>query len=233
MRPLNPTDAPQVVTLNRRQAVLESIRTKFSAPGVVQTAGFLRLVCRLVANQTELVFRVMDNQGPVLDTEVRLAQTDSFTATDVGFGLGVLLVAGAGTNQGADTVYTGPNPTAIAAGLTTAIFDAIHAGRLQFTADSVVYLPGWRMRNCRYVDTAQAGLDPGGGTVYSASAYDLEQTLAPMLPSITMSGAMKNEVRILLPRSIAYPGFATNHIDAVLELHGFLNQQGAEFRPDR
>jgi hypothetical protein len=230
--PLNPTNAPKVVTLDRKQAVLDSIRMKFGGPGTVQTPGYLRLEVRLGANTQTIRFNVIQDSQNQYDTENRLDRNDSFTVTDWGFYLGQKAVVAGDSQIGVDNLQTGPNPASIATGLTTAIFDAIHGGRLRFVADSTVFLDSLDLLRTRMVGIAQAGLDPGGGTDYAASQWNEETGMAPMLPSITFSGAMKLELSVELPRSVAYATSATQNLHAVLIFRGFLNQGGAQFRPE-
>ena len=235
-----PPDIQLVGALSEEQVILESIRTKFDQPGVEQTLGSLILAKRLpvtpAAAAVELItFDLMAPEGQIagkFDNEIRLDSTDSFTILEWGLFLGYATTPSPDVpTQGVDMLLAGPNPASIAVGITDAMFWAFQRSRLIIKADTVEYIASADNIRSRRVGTSQQGLDPGGGTVYSADAWGADHGMSKMRPSITVSGSFKNSIQIQLPRSTVTGGVTdTLTFMATLVFRGYLNQGGAQFR---
>jgi len=228
-----PPDVGMLAVLQDDRLVLESIRTKFDALGVEQTAGTLILETKIPATTMQtLKFEVMKDVGTQFDTEIRLDRPDAFTITKAGLFLGVRLVAGAAANQGCDRLFSGPDTLFEALGITSDLIWAFQRGKLKLQSDTVVYVETFDVGlQSRRSNVAQRGLDPGAGDLYLDNAWGRDNGMSPMVPSITLSGAMKNVVEYTMPRPIVTSGISnTLEVHAVLVLRGFLSQGGAEFR---
>lgn len=222
---------------SRDQAVFNEKAQQYARQGVITTPGYLRLETLVATSATAtslntISFNTLDTSGTKQPTERRLKLSDTFTVTKIAFylGTGGSAATGAPTavEQAKEELHTFPNQQVTAIGSNADELQAIYNGYLSLRIDTTTFLDSIPMMQFYRVGDTQAGtLFATGGTATNKSTWDNGMGKYPMLPTIELNGQSNIEFSITLPTSIPYTQIASNFVNAVIVLEGFLNQGAA------
>lgn len=208
----------------RSRSIFDSIPKK---QGVVRTQSYLRLESAALGTQGTVDFNLLTNQGTVNTTEKRLAITDNFIITEVGFF--IYKVASGSTSQ-VNTLNTFPNSLVYTGSGEAANLMNLYNGSLFINIDGRTILESWDLMRHYRVGNAQKTVltaASGTGNAWDASTWDsASYGYFPVTPQITLFGSSKNVIRLNLPASVAMAGTSSSNY-ATLVLRGFLDQSAS------
>lgn len=203
------------------------------------TQSSLYLTKPISSTQTSYNFDVLETQSATLQgNEIRLNLNDEFIVTQLGFYLQASVSDGLGTSYGNVLLTTPPTQDAGA----TATLNNFYQGAFQIAVNNVIYLDKWDTTKHKFVPRTQyADYFLAGGQSARIDSVDFSRnSMYPVEPLITLSGAKKNDLRLDLPTAISGATFtiATNDgrsnvyvIDRVgIFLRGLNAQNGASFQ---
>jgi hypothetical protein len=203
------------------------------------TQSSLYLTKPISATQTSYSFDVLETQSATLQAnEIRLNLNDEFIVTQLGFYLQASVSDGMGVNYGNVLLTTPPTQDAGA----TALLNDFYQGAFQIAVNNVIYLDKWDTAKHKFVPRTQyADYFAAAGNSARIDSVDFSRnSMYPVEPLITLSGAKKNDLRLDLPAAITGSNFtiATNDgrsnvyvINRVgIFLRGLNAQNGASFQ---
>lgn len=222
------------------RASYSKIKAQYNALGkskVRLTQSTLILTKAISTTQTNYSFDVLDSQTTTLQTnEIRLNQNDEFVVTHIGIYLQGI------ANTGATKLmsYAPFDIDAVKAGTVNGLFD----GYLKISVNNVVFIDKWDTRKHEFVPVRQhaafvAATAAIGSTPSTIAAFSSREFMYPVEPMITLSGAKKNAVELLLPVALTGQTFtvaaATGTYSVVIDriavvLRGWNAQNAAAFQ---
>lgn len=212
-----------VAAVSNSRAVYNSIRQ----PGVISTPSYLR-VEKTLGTQSNLSFSVLQNEGSANVTEKRLSISDTFTVTGIGIFLGFHAAADDISEM---ALHTYPN-SAVFGSAKVDELQTYYNGFLSIRINQTVFVDSWDTQRHYAVGTAQEGVAISANTtvnLFQKSTWDGgNYGFASLTPTITLSGAAKNDIQLTFPASKDMtPASGTGY--AVIIFRGFLNQNAAKF----
>jgi hypothetical protein len=203
------------------------------------TQSSLYLTKPITATQTSYSFDVLETQSATLQSnEIRLNLNDEFIISQMGFYLQASVNDGLGVSYGNILLTTLPTQDTT----TTGTLNNFYQGAFQIAVNNVVYLDKWDTAKHRFVPRTQyADFYSISGQSAKIDSVDFSRnSMYPVEPLITLSGAKKNDLRLDLPTAITPQSFtiigndSRNYIcsiDRVVCLFRGLNSQnGASFQ---
>lgn len=193
--------------------------------------GFLRLETADLATQKQLTFYISKDSAAqtATETEVRLAKTDSFVATSVGFGLIKTTTA---TQTRSAALHTFPDSLVFTGSSEAALLNQIYNGFLTISIDGVVNVPAFPTIKFLRVGQAQEAVltaASGTGNAFVRSQWDANTfPYYPLASYLTFNGASNVEININCPASISMAGTSSQN-KGVLLFFGLLIQNGAAY----
>ena len=161
-------------------------------------------------------------------TETRLAPTDNFLATEVGFY--IYKTASAGATGTKIVLNTFPNSLVYTGSGEAANLQSLYNSKLSVKINGTQIVENWDLLRHYRVGNAQKSVltaASGTGNAWDASTWDsASYGFFPLTPQVTFKGQSKNEVSVSLPESIALAGTSSDNI-AVLIFRGLLIQNGS------
>jgi hypothetical protein len=184
------------VQAQRDRETLAKARGKY--PNKQVRKAFLRYEVVLDNNKTTYRLQLTGSQVAARAAERRLAVTDAFFVTEIGFYLATQDARRPGT--GALMTYPSPAILAPAYGISVGApvqaatdLEAFYAGMLQLTIDKQIEADGLDLRRARFVPQTQAG-----GIADKDEVND-QNGLISMEPGFELSGTKVNELLITIP----------------------------------
>jgi hypothetical protein len=214
-------------------AVKSDYDSKFGKGATTITQSFLRLESGVLGTTGSISFAVRNNENAsgatsVRVTETRLAPTDNFLATEVGFY--IYKTASAGATGTKIALNTFPNSLVYTGSGEAANLQSLYNGKLGVKINGRQIVENWDLLRHYRVGNAQKGIltaASGTGNSWDSSTWDAASYgFFPLTPQIEFRGQSKNEVKIDLPESIALAGTSSDNI-AVLVFRGLLIQNGS------
>lgn len=218
--------------MNPIRNVFEKINAKLPK-GTRPFEGFLRLESADLGTQKSINFYISKDSSSqtATETENRLAKTDAFVATTIGFGLIKTTTATQTRNSVIHTFANGRvfNGTAEEANLT-----GIYNGLLTISVDGVINVPSFPM--IKFLRTGGAQQDvltaaTGTGNAFERSQWDANTfPYYPLASYLTFNGASNVEITVNCPVSqdLAATG-GTGQNKLVMFIFGVLIQNGASY----
>jgi len=222
---------------SRQQAIFNEQATKYAPHGVISTPSYLRLE-QTAPNSSinSISFQTLATSGTVTSTERRLKLADSFTITDIAFYLGSSLAVGyvsGAADYAKQTLHTFPSPEIFTTKADE--LEVLYNGFLSLRIDSTTFLDSIPMRQFYRVGTSQQ--QTAAANVPQIQRDEWTSNLygkAELLPTITLGGQQNIEFTINLPDGVNIAGAAaTQNINLVLILTGFLNQGASQLQGKR
>jgi hypothetical protein len=221
-------------TAGRNRGLYQLLQAKYAKKaGAVITPGYLRLESAALGTQGSVGFSLLNNQNAPLatqinETEVRLALTDKFLVTEVGFY--VLKVTTAGTNRG-DVLRTWNNSQIFSKSGEAAAMMNMWNGRLAITINSINWFTTWDLMRHYRVGNAQKGVltaATGTGNAWDQNTWDqASYGMFPTTPTIEFSGADTTGIQINCPANVDMTGTSSTNY-AVIIFRGFLAQNASK-----
>lgn len=201
--------------------------------GVRAFEGFLRLESADLGTQKSISFYISKDSAAqtATETENRLAKTDAFVATSVGFGLIKTTTA---TQTRNSVIHTFANGTVFNGTAEEANLTQIYNGSLVVSVDGVINVPAFPMLKFLRTGGAQQGvLTAATGTfnAFERSQWDANTfPYYPLASYLTFNGASNVELTVNCPVSqdMAATG-GTGQNKGVLFFFGILIQNGASY----
>ena len=207
------------------QMLFKKLRDQYRAIGssnVMLTQSNLVLVQPIQAGRTQYTFEILNNEGNPLSYEIRLAQTDAFhmTSMQLFFGLG------AAPDDPEVKLLSYPNDAEIVnAGSLSADYRNIYNGEFDISIDNVKVIQSISSSFAEYTPQTQ-GIALGAGNAVDQIRQASDSTFY-FAPTITLSGAKKNQITLTFPASIASAG--VNQV-LYLKLGGIVAISGSVFQ---
>ena len=195
------------------------------------TPSYLRLEKSIEGSFTTVSFDVLANQGNPTVTERRLAITDKFVVTSLGFFIlkSTATAASVPVSTAAQLAsavpYTYPNADAFSLSGQATALQALYNSYLSLRVDTTVYVDSLSMMHFQRIGTSQQvtaaanqngiGRDEWNSAAFGGVAIE---------PTITLNGGSKIDLFINLPTSIALGGSASHayQTTACLFAYGYL-----------
>ena len=189
------------------------------------------------ATRTTYDFDVLETQSATLvENEIRLNLNDEFIITTMGFYLQATATDTMGAALG--RVLLTNIPTQVNASLGT--LNNYYQGAFSIAVNNVIYLDKWDTQKHKFVPRTQYGNFATPTQAVNDSIDFSRNSMYPVEPLITLSGAKKNDLKLQLATSITGGTFSTKDdagnttnysIDRVaLILRGLNAQNGASFQ---
>lgn len=204
---------------------------KVRQPGMISTPSYLRLEQSIQGSFTSVNFNVLQNQGTANVTEKRLAITDTFTITSLSV---MIFKAGAGTTAtqveiSQSLLQLWANPQVFTGVGEAAALRALYNGNMQIKVDGTVYIDSLDLMRFWRPGTSQQGM--GSDAANNAKVQVNEWPAVSfgfnkLVPTITLSGAGKNEISLNIPTSTSFAGTSSQNF-VVCYLRGLLNQNAS------
>jgi hypothetical protein len=219
-------------------SIVKKAYNKLGKKNIRLTQSNLMLIRPILLNTTTYDFPVTENEiQNLLPEEVRLNINDEFVATHVGIYLRA--TASFLTNSGKKFfTYAPVQQSALALGV-----QPLYDGFMRIAVNNVNFVDKWGVKKHEYIPVAsqlgqRQAVELNGATEPNAR-YSDDGTYA-VSPMVTLSGAKKNSVQLILPKALTTPAFdVTNNsgelvhyqIDSIaIEFFGYLGQNGAKFQ---
>jgi hypothetical protein len=194
-------------------------------PDVVKlTQSDLVLEQQLLANNTNYNFPVLNNQqgnqgGSIFNTEVRLAQQDSFITSAFGFFL-------CKPTSAVDATYiaqTYPNPQVFTTAGVSAAAETLYNSTASVKVSNDVVYPVWHLSRHRMVpQTQQTPLIVGVQNANPYAQIDLATDgFYPVEPNLIVIGSKNTVINVILPAALAA---VETFMRARIHLRGLLAQ---------
>ena len=201
------------------------------------TQSSLYLTKPISATRTTYDFDVLETQSATLvENEIRLNLNDEFIITTMGFYLQATATDSLGASLG--RVLLTNIPTQVNSALGT--LNNYYQGAFSIAVNNVIYLDKWDTQKHKFVPRTQFGNFATPTQAVNDSIDFSRNSMYPVEPLITLSGAKKNDLKLQLATSITGGTFSvkddagttTNYaIDRVaLILRGLNAQNGASFQ---
>jgi len=205
--------------------------------GVRLTQSTLILTKAISSTQTNYAFDVLDSQTTTLQAnEIRLNQNDEFVVTHIG----VYLQGIANTGATKLMSYAPFELDATKSGTLNGLFD----GYLKISVNNIVFIDKWDTRKHEFVPVKQHEAFVAATAALTSheaaiAAFSSREFTYPVEPMITLSGAKKNAVELLLPVALTGQTFTlasnTGTYSVVIDriaivLRGWNAQNGAAFQ---
>ena len=201
------------------------------------TQSSLYLTKPISATRTTYDFDVLETQSATLvENEIRLNLNDEFIITTMGFYLQATATDSVGGSLG--RVLLSNIPTQVNGALGT--LNNYYQGAFSIAVNNVIYLDKWDTQKHKFVPRTQFGNFATPTQAVNDSTDFSRNSMYPVEPLITLSGAKKNDLKLQLATSITGgtfttkddSGVSTNYtIDRVaLILRGLNAQNGASFQ---
>ena len=201
------------------------------------TQSSLYLTKPISATRTTYDFDVLETQSATLvENEIRLNLNDEFIITNMGFYLQATATDSLGGSLG--RVLLTNIPTQVNGALGT--LNNYYQGAFSIAVNNVIYLDKWDTQKHKFVPRTQFGNFATPTQAVNDSIDFSRNSMYPVEPLITLSGAKKNDLKLQLATSITGGTFSvkddagttTNYtIDRVaLILRGLNAQNGASFQ---
>lgn len=193
--------------------------------------GFLRLESADLGTQKSISFYLSKDsaQQAATVTENRLAKTDAFVATAVGFGLIKTTTTLITQNM---AINTFPNPLVFTGSSEAANLNQIYNGSFVISVDGVINVPAFPMLKFLRVGQAQELVlttATGATGVYQRSQWDANTfPYYPLASYLTFNGASNVDLTVNCPVSQSMVGTSSQN-KAVLLFFGVLIQNGASY----
>lgn len=228
-------DIAAAKAFSRKQAIFNEKSQQYAREGVITTPGYLRLESLAPTTATSVFnFNTLDTSGVKTSTERRLKLADTFTITDISFYLGTgSCTANAPTaaQYASQELNTFPNPQVTAIGASSGLLEAVYNGYLQLRIDTTTFIDSIPMRQFYRVGTSQKGVGSIAANNQPIQANEWPLSMygrTDLLPTIELNGQANIEWSINLPNgTICSSPTASNFVNMVLVLQGFLNQGAA------
>lgn len=194
-------------------------------------------------NKSNYKFPVTLNDGPIVlpSEEIRLDINDEFTLYEQGFYFRGLLANAEDQSEFA-TVYLTCAPFELNSA--NIGYQRLYAGKFSVAVNNIVYMENWDLRQHEYRGITQVQ-DASAGQPFAtwyANSFK-ENSMVDVLPTITLSGAKKNDLSLTLPDTLlnggATPFIPTNNGAGNLSLtlthivwmgRGYLAQNSSTFQ---
>jgi hypothetical protein len=224
-------------------AKIKNAYTKLGKGNIRLTQSNLFLVRPINPATTTYTFPVLESEVVgLLPDEIRLNQNDEFITTHVGIYL-----------RGHFTTETGGAETTVPLLHTYAPVQqnsdfvksgGLYDGFMRIAVNNVTFVDKWGVRKHEYRSQSNQWQDNtvalGFNNSAEAGAKFSDDGVYDCSPMVTLSGAKKNEVTIVLPRAIQQSisnwhdnqgNLVTVSIDSIaINLFGYLGQNGAKFQ---
>lgn len=154
------------------------------------------------SNKDVYKFPVTLNDGPIVlpSEEIRLDINDEFTVYEQGFYLRGLISNVEDSSENA-VVYMTCAPFEMNSALIG--LQRLYAGKLKVSVNNIVFMENWDLRQHEYRGVTQAQNSTVGQpfATWFANSFR-ENGMVDVLPTITLSGAKKNDLTVSLPQTL-------------------------------
>jgi hypothetical protein len=216
--------------------LIERVQSEMERKGIwkggndapIATQGYLCLIQTIEGTFTNIQFDVVANTGTVRATELRLANTDMFTASHWSLNI-VKATADTAAGLSAATRATFPNPITFAGTGEATNLMSIYNGNLSVTVDRTTLIDAF---DCyRFYRAAQAQKGVGPAVIYQADEFDSQNYgFAELDPEFTLNGLGDNRLILNLPNSTTLSA-TTGKNFAMLILRGIRWQNASKVNP--
>jgi len=190
------------------------------SPDVILSESNLVLVQPLTATATNYTYDILVNEGTPLSYESRLAITDVFWANRMSF---YVSDQGAAADDPEVQFLTYPNETLLGANF--ADWRNLYRGDFTISVNNVTYIQSLNA-NIFYTINQTQRINAGANQVFDQVDYH-KDAYYDLTPSIQLSGAHKNELKLTMPGAVT--GAGANFVTAVV-LSGVVAIGGARYR---
>jgi hypothetical protein len=166
------------------------------------TQSSLYLSKPIVSTQTTYNFDILETQTATQQAdEIKLNLNDEFICTTLGLYLEGDLQSGAG-NTGIKRLFTYA-PVELNGASYSAV-ENFYNGTFQISVNNIVFLDKWDTRKHEYIPQTQFQNFVAGTSSATTSMQQMSKAgMFPVEPTITLSGAKKNQLTLQLPTSIS------------------------------
>lgn len=224
-----------------------SIKAKYKRLGkgkVRLTESSLILKQAIQPNKTAYNFPVLDtnagNAVSVLPEEIRLNINDEFIITKCGIYLGGKYFNENLPQPDGVPVWFSAVPYELG-GSGWVLLQRLYNGNLSIAVNNINYIDKWDVKKHEFRGITQfQNTSVGQPFATSPNMRFLEDGMVPMTPNVTLSGAKKNDINIVLPDTLILPpavawltpnGIITVNVDTVIvAFRGFLAQNASNFQ---
>jgi hypothetical protein len=219
---------------------------KLGKGAVRLTQSTLFFMQKIDGTKSAYSFPVLENDnsnGGINPHEIRLNQNDEFVMTSMGFFLVAQKYTG---GVEAPVVLVGGQKlltyAPIEAGAATDTLTPMYDGFARIGVNNIVFVDKWGTRKCEKVQRTQwnnqiaVGLNGATSPSFEADS----DGLVVLAPTVTLSGAKKNEISLILPEAMTPATFTFTGNDGVaqqwridyigLRTEGLLAQNAAQFQ---
>lgn len=168
------------------------------------TESTLILEQQIDPNKTVYQFPVLESDPIVNAEEIRLNINDEFVATQCGLFIVASVFAEGNPNAISSMWFTTP-PYEIG-GLGLVEIQNLYRGFLKMTVNNITYIDKWDTKKHEYRGVTQFQNSSVG--IPSATAPQQrweEDAMIDLTPTITLSGAKKNLIELVIPTSLIFP----------------------------
>lgn len=223
--------------LYNRQNLDRILTAKDKANGTIVTPSYLRFEKSIEGSFTTISFDVLANQGTPTVTERRLALTDKFVVTSLGFWLlksdaTAASVPVSTSAQIANAVpYSYPNSTAFSLSGQAANLQSLYNSYMSLRINTTVYIDSLPMMNFQRIATSQQVTAAANQNGISRDEWQSAGfgTVA-IEPTVTFNGAAKIDLAINMPTSVALGGSGSHayQTTACVIAYGYLKANASQ-----
>lgn len=166
------------------------------------TQSSLYLSKPIVATQTTYNFDILETQTATQQAdEIRLNLNDEFICTTLGLYLESALLDALGQPTGIKRLFTYA-PVELN-GAANSVVENFYNGTFQISVNNIVFLDKWDTRKHEYIPQTQFQNFVAGTSPATTSMQQMSKAgMFPVEPTITLSGAKKNQLTLQLPTAI-------------------------------
>jgi hypothetical protein len=167
------------------------------------TQSSLYLTKPIVATQTTYTFDILETQTATQQAdEIRLNLNDEFICSALGLYLEGDLLSGMGVVTGIKRLFTYA-PVELN-GATNSVVENFYNGQFQISVNNIVFLDKWDTRKHEFIPQTQfANFTAGTNTATQSQQQMSKAGMFPVEPTLTLSGAKKNQLTLALPTAIS------------------------------
>lgn len=223
-------------------SIVKKAYEKLGKGNIRLTQSNLQLIRPINLNTTTYTFPVTENEVVgLLPEEIRLNINDEFIATHVGIYLRAQQSSDPALPVGKSNKLLTYSPTeqSVLAGGVQPLYD----GFMKVAVNNVTFVDKWAVKKHEVIPVANQFGNRGAvelnGSTQANSRYS-EDGLYEISPMVTLSGAKKNDITIVLPQALTTPAFTvTNNAGEIISYRinalqinffGYLGMNGAKFQ---
>ena len=167
------------------------------------TQSSLYLTKPIVATQTTYTFDILETQTATQQAdEIRLNLNDEFICSALGLYLEGELLTGMGVGTGIKRLFTYA-PVELN-GASNSVVENFYNGQFQISVNNIVFLDKWDTRKHEFIPQTQFVNFLANTSSATQSQQQMSKAgMFPVEPTLTLSGAKKNQLTLALPTAIS------------------------------